>query len=392
MTQEKRNAFRIALCALAVLGAATASQAADVKIYGQANVSLYYQDAKSGDASLSMQNEASRFGITAKEALTDETDVLVYLETGYGLDDGTFTNNGKNNVGTTLFDRRSILAVRNARWGELAFGRMGTVRSSMAPYGYGLGMLDPFGTNYGPDGSISGMFGNDTRGNNTITYMSPKLAGFSAGMSYSLSAYDNEEAQSSKNDRQLSGLVNYSNGPLYAVAAATEQRFGDNRTGGSDAGYGYERKNARAYTAGITYEVNPDWKLFFAAQYHENWRNVAAWNIDSYFKGDAAELRHGIDGTTALAGFTWRIAGPWRLLADYMYFDGEHKTADGSELEARRHIVNGALEYWFSKNTRVFATASWSTADGALESDTLAKKKQTDVNRVTGRIGMAHYF
>ena len=134
MTQEKRNAFRIALCALAVLGAATASQAADVKIYGQANVSLYYQDAKSGDASLSMQNEASRFGITAKEALTDETDVLVYLETGYGLDDGTFTNNGKNNVGTTLFDRRSILAVRNARWGELAFGRMGTVRSSMAPY------------------------------------------------------------------------------------------------------------------------------------------------------------------------------------------------------------------------------------------------------------------
>lgn len=386
-----RNAFRAAMVSLAALGALSAAHAADVMIYGQANVSLYYQDSKSEDATLSMQNEASRFGITAREALTDETDVLVYLETGYGIDDGSLTNNGRNNVGTTLFDRRSILALRNARWGEFAFGRMGTVRSSMAPYGYGLGMLDPFATNYGPDGSISGMFGNDTRSNNTITYVSPKFAGFGAGLSYSLSTYDNEEAQSGKNNRQLSGLLNYTNGPLYAVVAATEQRFGENRTG-SDAGYGYERKNARAYTAGVTYEVNPDWKIFVAAQYHDNWRNVGAWNIDSYFKGDAAELLHGIDGTTMLAGFTWRVSGPWRFLADYLYFDGEHKTADGSKLEASRHIVNGALEYWFSKRTRAYVTASWSTADGALESDTLAAKKQTDVNRVTGRIGMTHHF
>ena len=91
-------------------------------------------------------------------------------------------------------------------------------------------------------------------------------------------------------------------------------------------------------------------------------------------------------------GFSWQVSGPWRILADYMYFDGEHKLGDGSKESATRHIVNGAVEYWFSKRTRVFTTLSWSTADGALESDLLAAKKQTDVNRITGRVGMAHYF
>lgn len=58
----KRNA----LFALAVLSAAAAdAQAADVTVYGQANVSLYYQDTKSGDSSLTMQNEASRVGLRA---------------------------------------------------------------------------------------------------------------------------------------------------------------------------------------------------------------------------------------------------------------------------------------------------------------------------------------
>ena len=385
----KRNA----LFALAVLSAAAAgAQAADVTVYGQANVSLYYQDTKSGDSSLTMQNEASRVGLRAHEALTDETDVFVHLETGYGLDDGTLTENGRNNTGTTLFDRRAFLAVKHKRFGELAMGRMGTVRSSMAPYGYALGMLDPFGTNYGPDGSISGMFGNDTRGNNTITYMAPKVGGFSWGVSYSMAAYDNEDPGAGHNDRHLSVMANYANGPLYVVAAATEARWGKDHSAGSDKGYAYEREDGRAYTVGATYELNPSWKLFVAAQYHQDWRNVAAWNIDSYHAGSNDDLLHGIDGTTALVGFSWQVSGPWRILADYMYFDGEHKLGDGSKESATRHIVNGAVEYWFSKRTRVFTTLSWSTADGALESDLLAAKKQTDVNRITGRVGMAHYF
>lgn len=239
----KRNA----LFALAVLSAAAAgAQAADVTVYGQANVSLYYQDTKSGDSSLTMQNEASRVGLRAHEALTDETDVFVHLETGYGLDDGTLTENGRNNTGTTLFDRRAFLAVKHKRFGELAMGRMGTVRSSMAPYGYALGMLDPFGTNYGPDGSISGMFGNDTRGNNTITYMAPKVGGFSGGVSYSMAAYDNEDPGAGHNDRHLSVMANYANGPLYVVAAATEARWGKDHSAGSDKGYAYEREDGRA--------------------------------------------------------------------------------------------------------------------------------------------------
>lgn len=377
---------------LAALTLAGSASAADVSIYGQANVSLYYQKSRSGSASVAMQNEASRIGLTAREAVNSDLSALVYLETGYGLDDGTLTNNGRNNTGTTLFDRRAILALRSNAWGELAFGRMGTVRSSMAPYGYGLGPIDPFGTNYGPDGSISGMFGNDTRGNNTVTYVSPNMAGVRAGASWSFSAYDQEDAEVSKNDRHLSAFVNYTGRSLYLVAAATEARYGRDHSAGSDAGYAYDRAKSRAYTFGATYALNAAWKLFAAYQYHDDFRNVAAWNIDSYCKGTAADLLHGIDGSTALLGLTWRAGGPWRVLGDVMYFDGSHKMGDGSKLNAKRWILNGAVEYWFSKTTRVFTTASWSGADGALDTDELAAKRQTDVNRVTARVGMAHYF
>lgn len=384
---------KLALALLSTLAAVGAAQAIDVKIYGQANGSLYYIDTKAGGSSLSMQNESSRVGLTITEALNPGTSINVYLETGFNLDNGALTNNGGNNVGNTLFDRRAILSVKDVDWGEIAFGRMGTVRSSMAPYGYGLGAIDPFGTNYGPDGSISGMFGNDDRGNNTITYMTPKVAGFGAGVSYSLSTYDQEDAQSTHNNRHLSGIVNYTGERLYAVLGATYKWHGRNHSAGADRGTAYDREDSSVYTLGGWYQLTDTLRLYAAAQYHKDFRNVAAWNIDSFY-GDGAR-RYGIDGTTALIGFTQKFGGSWRLLGDYMYFDGSHQLDNGDDLDAKRHIVNAALEYWLTKRTHAFTTVSWSKGTGALASSRIMDQTgdaSRDVNRISARVGLSHYF
>lgn len=389
----KHNKKKLAWTAFAAVVSAlpAVSSAADVKIYGQANVALYYSNPKQGDDSLIMQNESSRFGFRATENLTSETTINVHLETGFNIDTGALTQNGGNNTGTTLFDRRSFLSVKNTHYGEFAFGRMGTVRSTMAPFGYTLGMLDPFGTMYGPDGTISSIFGNDTRANNTMTYLSPELAGFTAGVSYSLATYDNENEDSSKNNRHLAGMINYRNGPVYLVLSATQAWYGKD-SGGSDK-VTYDRKDSQAYTFGGFYNFTPDFRAYAAVQYNKNFRNVAGWNIDSAkFKfASEADRYNGVDGVSALLGMTWRI-GSWNLIADYLYFDGEHELADGTKQDGSRYILNGAVEYYLSKRTRLMASLHWSEGADALGSTEVVSQGGSDLTRLGARVGMIHYF
>lgn len=160
----KRILAAAALTACASLSAA----AADVVIYGKVNTALYYQDWEGASPSFSMLNESSRFGFNISEKLSDDLTVKGYLENGFNSDTGSLTNTSGGNKGSTLFDRRSILAVNSKTWGEIGFGRMGSVRSTMSPYALTLAWLDPMETNYAEAG-MSYMFGNDPRANNSIT-------------------------------------------------------------------------------------------------------------------------------------------------------------------------------------------------------------------------------
>ena len=79
---------RIALAALAVMGATTAMAQSSVTLYGRINTTVERQ--KDGDVSKTgMFNNASRFGIRGTEDLGGGLKAGFTLESGFNADDGT---------------------------------------------------------------------------------------------------------------------------------------------------------------------------------------------------------------------------------------------------------------------------------------------------------------
>lgn len=364
--------------------------AADVVLYGKVNTALYFQDWSGAQSSFSMINEGSRFGLNIREKLTDDLSVKGYLENGFNSDDGALTNTGGGNTGSTLFDRRSILALHSARWGEIGFGRMGSVRSTMAPYALTLAWLDPMETNYGEAG-MSHMFGNDPRANNTVTYVSPEMSGFKFGVSYSLSFTDQELGRTGKNNRMFAAGASYKYGPVGIYGGFTQLWYGHDADAGSasaDKGKAYLREDARAYTLGATWEATDRLKLFLASQYQTDWRSVAGWNTDSDATHatvySSVDRRNGIDGWSNLIGLQYRLTDGVRFLGKYVYFDGEHRMASGGEVDGSRHAVNAGFEEQVSKRTKFYQIFSYFKGQDELDIDKL--------NGITAQFGLEHNF
>lgn len=211
---------KISLIACAVASAMCAQAwAADFEIYGRADfnfgVDNYHGGTKNGETNWGLNDGGSRFGFNIHEQLNEDVSINGYFENGFMIDTGKFMQDG------VLFNRRSIVSVKSKTYGELAFGRMGTVTSSNSPFGLGITMLDPFLTSYTPDFTISGFFASDSRADNSILYYSPRIAGWQLGATYSLQRSGEEKEKEDLNDRVASGLISYTNGRFYGVLGAS---------------------------------------------------------------------------------------------------------------------------------------------------------------------------
>lgn len=403
MHATTRNLLAAALLTALSTGLASA---ANVELYGKVETSMRYMHISEGSVNkFEMLNEGSRWGLNIKEDLGDGLSVKGYLESGFNSDDGALTNTGGGSSSAMLFDRRAVLALRSETMGEIGFGRMGSVRSTMSPYSLGLAWLDPFETGYGSDSSISTVFGNDPSGNNTITYVSPKMNGLRAGLTYSLQTSGQENASERLNNRLISAAMTYENGPVFISLGATQQWTPRSSSTLAKSGAAAAKKlagapdDAQAYTLGATLQATPEWKLFAALQYQEGWRSVAGWSANSTVYTDSEGFsgritqEEGVKGVSALAGFQWKITGSLRMLGSYMYFDGEQNVLTGEDetkkLEGSRHIATAGLEYKLSKKTRVFTVLSYSKAQDDLED---MADSTGGLTRTMFRAGMQHWF
>lgn len=228
------------------------------------------------------------------------------------------------------------------------------------------------------------------RSNNAVSHEPLNLKDLKFATTYSFAFTDQEADSTKKNNRLLALAGSYQAGPVGFYLGGTQIWYGKNDASGLvDKSMGIDRKDASAYNAGVTWAATDDLKLFLAGQYQKDWRSVAGWNVDkssTYATSSysVADRYHGIDGWVGLVGFQYKFSKDLRLSGKYVYFDGEHKMADGTKVDGQRHSVNAALEKKLSKRTKVYWVMSYFKGKGEMDVDTLTG--------VTGHLGLEHNF
>ncbi len=221
------------LVALACLSAmACAAGAAEVELYGTVDTYIAVNHG-GGETDVSLGSggaSASFWGIKGSEELTPDTQAVFKLESAFLVDEGTYPDGHRPN---TLFSREAWLGLSSTKWGTLSFGRQYT------PHFLTFGMTDPtdlsLGSSYSPfffpmPTGVNGEV-NDSlvRHNNSVLYVSPRMAGFTV---FAYAALGEETDDSSTDGNVYNLAVNYANGPLFVMASALYQDISGNQRGG----------------------------------------------------------------------------------------------------------------------------------------------------------------
>lgn len=198
------------LLALAVLAASGAAMAqSSVTLYGVADTGVTYTSGKENVYGLTHLggNTNSRLGFRGVEDLGGGLKATFQLEAGVGIDDGTdyFTGSGM------AFRRISKLGL------EGGFGAVSLGRELTASY-MAVSRYDVFGDT-GIGASLAWKNGYDARTQNAISYYTPTISGFRAGINYGFG-----EQVKARDNRYVGVGLAYDNGPI-------------------SVGFGYDRQN-----------------------------------------------------------------------------------------------------------------------------------------------------
>jgi predicted porin len=186
-----------------------------VTLYGVADTGVTYTSGKEDVYGLTHLggNTNSRLGFRGVEDLGGGLKATFQLEAGVGIDDGTdyFTGSGM------AFRRISKLGI------EGGFGAVSMGRELTASY-MAVSRYDVFGDT-GIGASLAWKNGYDARTQNAISYYTPTISGFRAGINYGFG-----EQVEARDSRYVGVGLAYDNGPI-------------------SVGFGYDRQNNVAATA-----------------------------------------------------------------------------------------------------------------------------------------------
>jgi predicted porin len=197
------------LLALAVLGASAgvaSAQQTNVTVYGIVDAGIQYKnDGNPAGKTLSLESgmqNSSRLGFKGTEDLGGGLSAIFTLENGFNVDDGTLGN------GSRLFGRQAWVGLSGG-FGSVKLGRQQTFLY------YALSEDDPFHINLAGNAQKvfgAGQYGTDplSRSNNTISYSTTNIGGFTGGASYSFG----EQAGNNSLNRSVSAGGTYVNGPV----------------------------------------------------------------------------------------------------------------------------------------------------------------------------------
>lgn len=358
---------QILACAVAA-AFATGAVAAEVTIYGDVNTGFVYNYKKVGDDastnSFTMESGisgASRWGVKGGEDLGNGYSVSFDLQSGFDSDTGMMKYD-------RLFGREVRLTVAGP-FGELSFGRMGTMTSSAGAYDIFQGTADLFDGGWTSAIATSNFFYDVTRADNMVTYATPTMAGVKGYVQYSFKVDNDATGTEGKNSsKRYAGVgVTYENGPLSLVAVYDSVL---NPTADPVA-----KKDGRAFSFGGNYDFGAA-KLYAAYQYGKS-QNFAG-GVDTYK-----------DRETQVKGHNFGLGVAVPVGVGTVNFAGYYTTAkseNNSDNTVKTYNVAATYTYPFSKRTSVYAGVGYLQIKDKL-TGTSEKTKSFDA-----AIGLAHSF
>ena len=205
---------------------ATAAQAqSSVTLYGLIDAGITYTNNQHGHSNwqeTSGSVNGSRWGLRGAEDLGGGLKAIFTLENGFGINDGTLKQGGRE------FGRQAFVGLASDQFGAVTLGRQ---YDSMVDY---VGPLALTGTQYGGT-QFAHPFDNDNlnnsfRVNNSVKYQSANYGGFKFGALYGFS----NQADGFANNRAYSAGASYNWGGLN-IAAAYLQLNSNGATGAQAA-------------------------------------------------------------------------------------------------------------------------------------------------------------
>ncbi|MBB5418444.1 porin [Paraburkholderia atlantica] len=182
-TNQRARTRAFVLCCLPFAGAAlstSASAQSSFTLYGVVDNAFAYASNQKGHSNFYMSQgnlQASKFGFLGSEDLGGGTKGIFRLESGFN------SLTGAQSTAGYLFNRQAYVGLANDRYGTVTLGRQYT------PYFQMVGALGPTGVLTGATGAHPGdLDALDTtlRFNNSVTYLSPTIAGLQASAQYGL--------------------------------------------------------------------------------------------------------------------------------------------------------------------------------------------------------------
>ncbi len=157
-----KNTLALAICSII----AVPTFAADIEIYGRADVSLQKSDEGEGSFT-EVKSNASRIGFKGTHQLNDDLEVVYKAEFQVDLD-------GDSDKGDSITDRNQYVGLKGG-FGEVLLGKNDTMLKQSQ------GKVDLFSD---LNGDIKNLWKGENRMADTVSYKSPKFNNFSVGLTY----------------------------------------------------------------------------------------------------------------------------------------------------------------------------------------------------------------
>lgn len=269
--------------------------AADITIYGKANVSA--QSSDEGEGSFTeIKSNASRIGFKGTHTLTDEMEVIYQAEFQVDLDGD----------GDTFSQRNQYIGLQG-NFGQVLLGKNDTVLKQSQ------GKVDLFSD---LNGDIKALWKGENRMSDTLTYKSPKFSGLQLGVTYI--AEDSVDAEDAYSIALFYGDKKLKKSKVYAALAMDSEV----------KGYDTMRATIQSKVAGVVLGA------IYHTQESTDGTDMDGFLVSAKYGLDKFDLKAQIqtaeyDGGDDRSGFTvgadYKLSSQAKIFGFYSSFDMDSK-------------------------------------------------------------------